>query len=368
MESVKVLLASPKSGRRGGIARWTGHILEYYNSICCQSIKLTLYDTAEKVPDTRPGFLFRWYRALVGYPHVILGLRNELLKHRYDILHFTSSASLGLIRDLLLIRLAHKYRVKAVVHFRFGRIPQLAELKNWEWVLLSRVIKRADKTIVIDNTSFKTLKKEGFSNVLLLPNPLTPKVQKIIDESHNISNDNNTVLFVGHCYKEKGVYELMEACKDLSFIKIKYVGSIEDEIKKDLTAMSKKYGINVCFAGEESYENIIKDMLGCGIFVLPSYTEGFPNVILEAMACGCAIVATSVGAIPEMLEKDDMGCYGLIVSPRNVKELGQSIKRLYDDKALKEECQSNVLRRVYERYAMSSVWEKMLGIWNQVLS
>lgn len=53
------------------------------------------------------------------------------------------------------------------------------------------------------------------------------------------------------------------------------------------------------------------------VLVLPSYNEGLPMAILEGMACGKAIISTTVGAIPEVVKKEN----GILVQPGDVTAL-----------------------------------------------
>jgi glycosyltransferase involved in cell wall biosynthesis len=58
------------------------------------------------------------------------------------------------------------------------------------------------------------------------------------------------------------------------------------------------------------------------VFTLPSFTEGCPNVVSEALACGAPVVATSVGAIPQMICSER---YGLLVPPRDQEALDDAL-------------------------------------------
>ncbi len=61
------------------------------------------------------------------------------------------------------------------------------------------------------------------------------------------------------------------------------------------------------------------------VFVLPSLVEGLPLALLEAMYAGKAVVATSVGGVPEVVRS---GENGLLVSPGSDTELADAIATL----------------------------------------
>src|SRR5262249_20904979 len=64
------------------------------------------------------------------------------------------------------------------------------------------------------------------------------------------------------------------------------------------------------------------------IAVLPSRSEGMSNALLEYMAAGKPIVATAVGANPELIRD---GVDGVLVPPGDPQALAQGMRRLLED-------------------------------------
>lgn len=60
-------------------------------------------------------------------------------------------------------------------------------------------------------------------------------------------------------------------------------------------------------------------------FVLPSYNEGISNAVVEAMSSGLPTIATDVGGHSEFIRQDKSG---ILLSPRNVCVLKESIKKI----------------------------------------
>lgn len=363
---MKVLLASPYGGIAGGIARWTEHIMSYYKSMQNPVCELTLLPMSRSsFVSVSSGMFYRIWAACVDYTPIVCSFKNLLRDNEYDVIHITSSASLSLLKDLYMLSIAQRKRIKTVIHFRFGRIPELAIKKNWEWKLLKKVVGLSNTAIVLDKLSYDTLRSYGFKNVEILPNPIAQGVKAIVDNHSELDRVPNTVLFTGHVIKTKGVFELVEACNQIPGVKLRMVGHVDDDMKQKLLQSAT---CDLYIVGELPYEEVIKEMLKSDVFVLPTYTEGFPNVILESMAAGCAIVTTSVGAIPQMLEEEDDKHYGLVVKPRDIDSLVCGIRRLLIDDELKEECRKNVKVRVNERYSIEYVWDRMCEIWQQTLN
>jgi glycosyltransferase involved in cell wall biosynthesis len=84
------------------------------------------------------------------------------------------------------------------------------------------------------------------------------------------------------------------------------------------------------------------------IAIVPSLYEGFSLPAIEAMSCGVPVVATTGGALPEVVGVN--GETGLLVEPNNPDALVEAIGRLLDDAALRQRLGVAGRERVIERF------------------
>jgi glycosyltransferase involved in cell wall biosynthesis len=84
------------------------------------------------------------------------------------------------------------------------------------------------------------------------------------------------------------------------------------------------------------------------VAVVPSLYEGFSLPAVEAMACGAAVVATTGGALPEVVGRD--GETGLLVPPDDPGALAAAIARLLDDAELRARLGAAGRERVLSRF------------------
>ena len=363
---MKVLFATPyKASSVGGISKWSEHIVDFSDSIKDPTIEIDILPMNRGVFIATISKPIRLFKGLQEYTSFICKAHKLFQKEEYDVMHICTSASISLMKDLMMLRLAKKHHVPTVLHFHFGRIPNLARKKNWEWKMICYAIRRSTISITIDNNSYQTLKVACFDNIKYLPNPLAPSVISYINKHAYLTRrESRMILFVGHCVRNKGVYELVNACKDIPNIQLVLLGRITDRVKEDLQEIANN-GDWLKLLGERPFEDVLQLMLSCGVFTLPSYSEGFPNVILESMACGCAIISTNVGAIPEMLDVDNDERCGICVNPKDVKGLRLSITYLINNPDLATSLGIKAKQRVLVNYSMEKIWKDLVSFWDE---
>lgn len=367
---IKVLLCSPKHGT-GGIATWTNNILEYYQAIDSKILLTQFYQESVGKGIKSRNHLFRLFNGFVNYIPFIIKLCAHVRTKRFDVVHFCSSASWGLFRDWICVKVCHKFRVRSIVHFRFGRIPILYQTKSWERKWIDAVISSSDKVIVIDQRSYDTLVSAGHKNITLLPNALSSECKRII-ESSTIQREDKKIVFVGHVIRTKGVFELVSACRHIYDnginIQLYIIGPVYDKVKAEIERCAGAENQRWLYImGNQSHDVVLREMMSAGVFVLPTYTEGFPNVIIESMACGCPIVTTAVGAIPEMLNiKGESPC-GICVEVKNTEQLRTAIMKILEESEVAKSYGMRARQRVNEQYSIEYVWELLTQEWQSLV-
>jgi len=362
MNKKNILICTPFSGT-GGISTWSKHIKKNYS--LNPSIFNVDFFELDRRKQSNTG-IERFFIGVFDYLQLYFSYKKKIKKNHPALIHFVSSASLGLMKDLLFLTYAKREKINTVIHFRFGRIPDIIKNKNWEYRLLMKVIAKCDRVIVIDKLSYTSLLNLGINKVKLLPNPLADRTVSIIKQIE-IKREKNKIVFVGHMVETKGILELIKACEKLTAIydlSLSMNGLLKYDMKQKIALMfNNKIPSWLLLNGNQPYEKVIKEMLSAAVFVLPTYTEGFPNVILESMACGCSIVTTPVGAIPEMLDKDSTENLGIFVPVKDIDALEKAIEKMLNDEAFAIHCGEKARKKVFREYTIKKVVAQMENIW-----
>ncbi|MBI9063783.1 MAG: glycosyltransferase family 4 protein [Marinilabiliaceae bacterium] len=369
---MRVLFIAPAPPPVGGIESVTDNLVNYLK-LNKNGTDLILFNTSHRYrPVTSKSLLIRLYSGVFNSLKTYFKVLSFIKKDKPDIIHLASSASLALFKDLLIVIAANRSRIPIVLHWHFGRIPFLQKKRNWEWRVIRIVICKSTRSIVIDSKSYAILVNEGFSNIVNIPNPLALDIEDKTREllAKSSQRVQGRLIYVGHIIKDKGVFELVEACSQTPMIKeVILIGPYEKDVKDDLLKIAKeRFATNwLKFTGGLEINQVLEYMKHSPVLVLPSYTEGFPMVILEAMAMGCAIIATDVGAIPEMLGINTTTPCGICIPPQNVEKLRDAILNLTENQYELERFGSKGMKRVLNYYTMEKVFMQYKMIWKSAI-
>ena len=155
------------------------------------------------------------------------------------------------------------------------------------------------------------------------------RVTKPLNERENL------IGYVARLSREKGTLNFLEAIPEVletregTTLLIGGDGPLRPQVEEYVNKSDDK----VKYVGWIPHDELPEYLNRLRLLVVPSYTEGLPNNMLEAMACGTPILATPVGAIPDII-KD--GRTGFIMENNSPECIAKNIIRAISHPGLEQ--------------------------------
>jgi glycosyltransferase involved in cell wall biosynthesis len=352
---LRVALVSPPLDASGGIGRLMSYVLALLEP---QQIEVHHIDSRGR--SSRPilslGPLLRACAALVA----------AKARRKVDVAHINMSYRGSTIRKGVVAWTCRTLRIPVVLHLHtceyeefYRRLPSTLQraaratfLRADHVVVLGRVW----ESFVVDELGVPRQRVTILYNAAPGPAEIRHRQSRSVREGIRL-------LFVGQLGARKGVTELLTALSrmeaDSGDWSLTMAG--DGDIEKAKT-LARELGIlhRITFTGWLDSPGVHDLLESSDVLILPSHAEGLPMAIVEAFAFGVAVIASSVGAIPEIV----VDCKsGLLVSPGDVDALEHAIRVLCADDQLRESL-ARAGRSTWERQLeIGQYTERIIEIW-----
>ena len=213
------------------------------------------------------------------------------------------------------------------IAFFHGATAENKKVRFYNW-LDRRLVRFADRVVVMSRAEVERLRRLG-NRVRLLHNAvITKPATQELDASLLPDYVSHPVLgVIGRLSSEKGIDVLLRAVRLLRDrgVACSLVVAGDGPEHGTLVQLTEELGLSssVHFLGV--VHPIVALYPRLDVVVISSHTEGLPNVLLEALGADRPVVATRVGAIPEVLTDPDAG---ELVDPGSPIALADGIGRI----------------------------------------
>jgi glycosyltransferase involved in cell wall biosynthesis len=237
--------------------------------------------------------------------------------------------------DLVIPILAAKLLRKKVLIVSSGSPKKVAQSKNDKLAFILGLLEKisyrlVDKIIIYSERLIEEYELQHYTHKIRIACHHFLDFSKFKVEKQ-LSYRNNVVGYIGRLGEEKGILKFLEAIpmvlkrqENVSFV---IIGDGELREKVRLFVDKDENREFVELYGWVEHDNLSKYLNMLKLVVLPSYTEGLPGVILEAMACGTPVLATPVGAIPDLIKDGETG---FIMENNSPESIAENIARALD--------------------------------------
>jgi glycosyltransferase involved in cell wall biosynthesis len=163
-------------------------------------------------------------------------------------------------------------------------------------------------------------------------------------------------LFVGRLSSEKGVRTLLSAWTRLSDIPLLVVGDGPQRQQLQSEAAGLR---NIRFLGKLSNAEVLDYLRGARFLVVPSeWYENLPMVILEALTCGTPVIASNLGALPEIIANNHNG---ILFEKGDAQDLARKAEHLWRHPNEARLLGTNARHSYEQHYTAEANYRQLIG-------
>jgi glycosyltransferase involved in cell wall biosynthesis len=258
-----------------------------------------------------------------------IALFLTILFRHAALVHINTSLNPGAYwRDLVYLAVAKLLRARVVYQVHGGALPEkffpgrpaLTAFLRW-------TLRLPDLVVVLARSELDAYQQfVPEQEVVMLPNAIDTSPYAAIQTVVGSPRDPLRLIYVGRVAREKGLYETLQAVRlalELGVdTRLTVAGGGPEEPRLRRYAVSLGIAPRVAFVGPVYGMDKVNLMAGADVMVLASYAEGLPYALLEGMAAGLPVVATPVGAIPDVVTE---GMHGHLVPVRDGMAMAEAL-------------------------------------------
>lgn len=297
----------------------------------------------------------------------------RLLREDFDIIHthiptpWSADISMlvSIIRKKPLILTYHNDLIKN------GIAKYIALFYN---ATLLKILFKRSKKIIITSSNYinhSSYLKNQIDKIVVIPNGVDLEEFKLNKKNKKVEYQIFFLSVLDIHHKYKGLNYLLYAMPGVikRFPKTKLLIGGKGKLTKEYRNLAKELKIskNIVFLGYVE-QNILKETYQkSSIFVLPSIdsNEGFGIVLLEAMAYKTPVITTNITGVSDDIRKYKTG---IVIPPKNSKQLSESIIELFKDKSLAKEMGDNGRKLIENKYDWKKINKEIEKNYYQIIN
>jgi glycosyltransferase involved in cell wall biosynthesis len=336
----------------GGMDRLTQLVIEAHHADPLRCVGITPLTTKGKWGIVVGAFVF----ALALVRFVLIACRGGV-----DVLHINVAAYGSAYRKMILALFARRLGVPYVVHVHTGRFATFWKASPVA-AAIDRFFARSAAIIVLgrpfaEMVMLRLPQLKAKLHVLANATPSPPAKLRDVSRGAGIH-----ITSLGLLGPNKNTSQLIEALHRLAG-RTDWLATIAGDGQVEAARNDvRRLGLadRVFIPGWIDQAAVQELLSRTDIVVLPSLSEGMPMAILEALSHGIPVVATPVGAIPDVISHEGNG---LLVPVGDLDALVAALRRLIEDGDLRRSLGAQARRDHAERHTLQAYLERITQIW-----